>query len=459
MLIDKDQTNNGASGANFNSNGNANDLVVGNVSSNNHGITICTPSTGVGTLNFSDGSGGGQDAYKGSVSFDHSNEITVLRAKTGNIALRRDATDTLLASSSGITITGNLLPEADNTRNIGNGTTNFNSIWASTRFRGNDDVKLVLGDSQDFVIRHDGTQNIIGSPQGHNLQIKSGTADNDNQFCAEFKHNGAVDLYWNNGLRASTDNQGLLLPSGKGVCFGDIGCKVSGVPGGGGSGGISFMVNSAGSWKIDGNGVFLNNNRNEAPSSLKGAIHFKPSASGGSTGILFNSNVNANSDCGYIWWYDDNNNYRINDSSENGALVIGIQNDGNATSEDAVAIESSGNIFLNPGNDGGLSNAGGNTGPDFSEGKVYIGRASTKYEVFHAGAHSIPSTNNTFDLGSTSLRFRNVYTNDLNLSNEGGSNDVDGTWGSYTIQEGAEDLFLVNKRNGKKYKFNLTEVS
>ena len=70
-----------------------------------------------------------------------------------------------------------------------------------------------------------------------------------------------------------------------------------------------------------------------------------------------------------------------------------------------------------------------------------------------------PFANNTNDLGSNSVRWRNIYTNDLNLSNEGGSNDVDGTWGSYTIQEGAEDLFLVNKRNGKKYKFNLTEVS
>ena len=71
----------------------------------------------------------------------------------------------------------------------------------------------------------------------------------------------------------------------------------------------------------------------------------------------------------------------------------------------------------------------------------------------------IPHSNNAYDLGSSSVRWRNIYTNDLNLSNEGGANDVDGTRGSYTIQEGAEDLFLVNKRNGKKYKFALTEVS
>ena len=70
-----------------------------------------------------------------------------------------------------------------------------------------------------------------------------------------------------------------------------------------------------------------------------------------------------------------------------------------------------------------------------------------------------PSSNNSYDLGTTGDRWRNVYTNDLNLSNEGSKNDVDGTWGNYTIQEGESDLFLINNRSGKKYKFNLTEVS
>ena len=72
----------------------------------------------------------------------------------------------------------------------------------------------------------------------------------------------------------------------------------------------------------------------------------------------------------------------------------------------------------------------------------------------------IPRANNTIDLGSSSTRWRNIYTNDLNLSNEGGGgNDVDGTTGNYTIQEGADELYLINNKSGKKYKFNLTEVS
>ena len=71
----------------------------------------------------------------------------------------------------------------------------------------------------------------------------------------------------------------------------------------------------------------------------------------------------------------------------------------------------------------------------------------------------IPSTTDTFDLGSSSKRWANLYVNDLSLSNKGGSNDVDGTWGSYTIQEGHDDLFLINHKTGKKFKFMLQEVS
>ena len=73
--------------------------------------------------------------------------------------------------------------------------------------------------------------------------------------------------------------------------------------------------------------------------------------------------------------------------------------------------------------------------------------------------HVYPDADNTKDLGSSSKRWANVYVGDMQLSNEGASNDVDGTWGSYTLQEGADDLFLINNRTGKKYKFKITEVS
>ena len=106
-----------------------------------------------------------------------------------------------------------------------------------------------------------------------------------------------------------------------------------------------------------------------------------------------------------------------------------------------------------------------NHGTNDKPGKIVFkttsdgGSSSTERLTITSSGNVIPGSNNSQDLGSSSLRWANLYTNDLNLSNKGSTNSVDGTWGSYTIQEGENDLFLINKRNGKKYKFNLTEVS
>ena len=92
-------------------------------------------------------------------------------------------------------------------------------------------------------------------------------------------------------------------------------------------------------------------------------------------------------------------------------------------------------------------------------GNVIVQASATAVSVT-AGKHVNPASTNSTDLGTTSLRWRNLYTQDLQLSNESsGANDVDGTWGNYTIQEGESDLFLINNRSGKKYKFLLQEVT
>ena len=90
---------------------------------------------------------------------------------------------------------------------------------------------------------------------------------------------------------------------------------------------------------------------------------------------------------------------------------------------------------------------------------IFRANNATERARIDSSGHLLPGANNTYDLGSTGTRWRNVYTNDLNLSNKGSTNSVDNTWGDYTIQEGESDLFLINNRSGKKYKFNLTEVS
>ena len=72
----------------------------------------------------------------------------------------------------------------------------------------------------------------------------------------------------------------------------------------------------------------------------------------------------------------------------------------------------------------------------------------------------LPAAHNTSDLGSDSVRFANIYSADVHLSNdETEGNEVDGTTGNWTIQEGNEDLFIINRKTGKKFKFLLQEVT
>ena len=83
--------------------------------------------------------------------------------------------------------------------------------------------------------------------------------------------------------------------------------------------------------------------------------------------------------------------------------------------------------------------------------------------TFNAGATFggtlLPAADDTHDLGSSSKQWRDIYTGDINLNNtKTRDNEVDGTRGSWTIQEGADDLFLLNRLNGKKYKFKLEEM-
>ena len=80
------------------------------------------------------------------------------------------------------------------------------------------------------------------------------------------------------------------------------------------------------------------------------------------------------------------------------------------------------------------------------------------FEVTNGG-DILPGSDNSFDLGSASKRWANLFVGDLELSNEGsGGNDVDGTEGKWTIQEGEENLYLLNRKNNKKYKFLLEEI-
>ena len=62
-------------------------------------------------------------------------------------------------------------------------------------------------------------------------------------------------------------------------------------------------------------------------------------------------------------------------------------------------------------------------------------------------------------MGSSSKRWANLYVGDVQFDNTNtGGNDIDGTEGSWTLQEGEEDIFFINRKNGKRFKIKMEEV-
>ena len=100
-----------------------------------------------------------------------------------------------------------------------------------------------------------------------------------------------------------------------------------------------------------------------------------------------------------------------------------------------------------------LSAQSGNTG-----GMTWVEVPAADFSA--VGEHLLPSTDDTYNLGSATKQWANIYTGDLHLSNESKAegNIVDGTTGNWTIQEGSEELYILNNKSGKKYKFKLEEV-
>ena len=77
-----------------------------------------------------------------------------------------------------------------------------------------------------------------------------------------------------------------------------------------------------------------------------------------------------------------------------------------------------------------------------------------------ATGNIIPGANDTYDLGTSTAVWKNIYTGDLHLSNtfKEKGNIVDNTKGNWTLQEGKNDIFMINNISGEKFKIKLDKI-
>ena len=295
------------------------------------------------------------------------------------------------------------------------------AYWDSSanQFALNDNTKLSVGNSSDLSIYHDGTKSIINESgtgwleiNTNNLRVQNAAANETLLYATE---NGRVQLMHDNSKKLETSSNGVTVTgtvTADGLVLSDN---------------DEIQFGNSTDFRI-----YHDSNNSYIRDVGTGSLSISGSQVSFDSSNLAEYMVRAIED-GAVELY--HNGVKKLETTSSGVTITGnILAAGTNADIKIEAVGSGGHVKFRT------------TGSD-------------RWYVEGTNGDFLPQADNTYDIGNSSYRVANIYTNDLHCSNKGSSNDVDGTWGDYTIQEGESDLFLINNRSGKKYKFNLTEVS
>ena len=260
--------------------------------------------------------------------------------------------------------------------------------------------------------------------------------------------------------RARINSSGQLLVGATGNSTGGI-AEFSKSVGGGGTGCHITVENTSSNSVNNTAGIHLKTDTGTAKFfKYQAAQTFIQSAAGGASELLLLA------DGAHPIRLYTNGNERLRIAS-NGQVMIDTTTAGAHSSNLTIGGTSSGSGRITIR---GANNAGGYISFQDTTGSTFDGQIEYNHVldafVFYIGSeklridsngHTLPGADNTSDLGSSSKRWRNLYTTDLNLSNKGKTNEVDGTWGDWTLQEGENKIFMINNRTGKKYSLKMEE--
>ncbi len=292
----------------------------------------------------------------------------------------------------------------------------FETTSAGVSFSGDtfmpDNESAHYGTGNDMYLYHDGSNSFITNVTGK-LFLRSNTGvvlqdAGGNESFAEFNDNGAVELYYDGTKKFETYSGGTNIPDGAAYTAGDSN-DVQLYH----HSGASYLTNSTGSLYI----------RNGGGST----ILIQPLDGEDAIKAYGNGRVELA--------YDHSKKL---ETTSSGITVTGSINASGLS-------KASGNMYINNN--------------DTTNGVItFATNTNDRWKIDFSG-NLLPAVNNDVNIGSSSYRVANLYVNDMHFANSPeNTNSVDGTWGDWTLQEGEENIFMLNNRTGKKYKMALQEV-
>ena len=330
----------------------------------------------------------------------------------------------LETTSTGISVTGVVAPAADDSHDLGTTSVRWQDLYLSNSVDLADDAKLLCGNSDDLKIYHNGTNSIIQNTEG-NLRIEAKTGE----LAINIVPDADVALYYNNSKKLETQNAGVEI-TGK-LTFANDGLA---------NGSIDLGADADLNLYHDNSDAYFDNNtgdfyiRNAGSNPNQIYIQGK----GGENSIVVNGD-------GSVELYHDNALRLFTGSS-----YVTVRS--NHSYYGYLKLESSN------GNNDGLVQVWSN-GSDDEIGFSHVDQAGGWFircdrnnagsQTIYQFANTLPSANNTYNLGSSSYRWGTLYAS--NATNTSDRNEKN------TIKESDLGLDFICKLKPVSYKWNQKE--
>ena len=352
--------------------------------------------------------------------------------RDGAVELYHNNVKTFETTATGISVTGKIEVSDDLDLTVAS----YNGRWdkSANALELDDNAAITLGTGADCKMYHDGGSTWILNNLGHFYIRNNVDGDDGSNIYIQAKsgegsiaciHDGEVKLYYDGAVKAETTSGGVSV-----------------------SGYLDL-----GDWAADGGEIRLgasqdlqlyHKNGHSYVRNSTGQLHFR----GNDVRLTDTAGYEyllATQDSSIDLYYDGSKKFETTSTGVHTTANSDIRfANGDWTGDTAGKIQHHGNsLYIQIGSNGCIFRSNGGT---------------DRWRIV-ADGHWVPQANNTYDIGDSTNRVRNLYVNDAHFSNKGSQNSVDGTWGDWTLQEGEDDIFMLNNRTGKKYKMALQEVS